>query len=101
MSIDGTRVVAGLRHLVIVLLLVFAYGAEAAPSDDDLVKTCTDELRDRLFAGGAHGEVFIVGKDVQRQDARTLVHLDLASGEGRKIAGTCIFRDGKLFDVKQ
>ena len=101
MSIEGTGPVAGLRHLVVVLVLVLGHGAAAAPSDDDLVKSCTDELKDRLFEGGAHGDVFIVGKDVQRQDARTLVHLDLASGEGRKISGTCIYRDGKLFDVKQ
>jgi hypothetical protein len=89
--------------LILALLLLAApvRAAEVTANDDALVKACTGELEDRLFGGGAHGEAFIVAKDIQHQGERTSVHLDLASGEGRKIDGTCIFRSGKLFDVKQ
>jgi len=77
------------------------HAAELARSDDEFVRFCSAELEERLFGGAAHGETFIVAKAVDRRGERVAVRLDLASGEGRKISGTCIFRDGKLFDVKQ
>lgn len=90
------------------LLLLFALltplgvgAAEFARNDDDLLKICSAELEERLFGGAGRGETFIVGKAIERQGENASVRLDLASGEGRKISGTCIFRGGKLFDVKQ
>ena len=74
--------------------------AELARSDEDLLRICSAELEERLFGGG-HGETFIAAKTIARDGDNASVRLDLASGEGRKISGTCIFRGGKLFDVKQ
>ncbi len=90
-------------RLALVSAAVVAIAAPAAPtatSDEEMVKVCRGELEERLFTGGAHGEAFIVAQEIQRQADRIVVRLDLASGEGRKIAGACVFRDGKLFDVK-
>ena len=87
--------------LLALLLPVGAGAAELARSDDDFVRICRADLEERLFAGAAHGETFIVAKALDRQGERVAVRLDLASGEGRKISGNCIFRDGKLFDVRQ
>ncbi len=87
----------------LLLLLVLgapAHAAAPASGEDALVAQCRDELAPRLFAGTAHGDAFVTAKDVQHQGDRIVVHLELASGEGRTIAGNCIFRDGKLFDVK-
>lgn len=86
--------------LILCVALAAAARAETAPDDAPLIKACSGELADRLFGATAHGEAFIVSQAVTHEAARTLVRLDLASGEGRRIAGTCIFRDGKLFDVK-
>jgi hypothetical protein len=77
-----------------------AQAGAGADSDDAMVGLCRGELSERLFSGGVHGESFITAQNIQRQGDRIAVRLELASGEGRKIAGTCIFRDGKLFDVK-
>jgi len=77
-----------------------AHAAAPAQGEDEMVKRCRGELEERLFGGGAHGEAFITAQDIQRQPDRIVVRLDLASGEGRRTAGSCIFRDGKLFDVK-
>jgi len=77
-----------------------AAGAAAPATEEAMVEQCRGELEERLFAGGAHGESFITAQAVERQGDRVLVHLDVASGEGRRVSGTCIFKDGKLFDVK-
>jgi hypothetical protein len=78
-----------------------ARAAEPAAGAADYVRLCRAELEDRLFAGAAHGETFIVAQELKEEAGRARLRLDLASGEGRRIGGTCIFRDGKLFDVKQ
>jgi len=65
-----------------------------------MIATCRKELTERLFEGKAHGEAFISKQSLERQGERVVVRFDLASGEGRSLAGTCIFRDGKLFDIK-
>ena len=88
------------RFLLLAVLAAGAGPAMAAETDDALVTLCQGELATRL-GGTAHGETFIVAKDVEHRAERVSVRLDLASGEGRRIAGTCIFRDGRLFDVKQ
>jgi hypothetical protein len=89
------------------LLLAFALAlaaaaraAEPARTEEAMVKLCRGELEERLFGAAAHGEAFITAQDIRRQPDQVVVRLDLASGEGRRIAGSCIFRDGKLFDVK-
>ena len=74
--------------------------AELVKTDDDMIRLCRAELEDRLFAGAAHGETFITAQDVKRDADRAVIGLALASGEGRTLAATCIFRDGRLFDVK-
>jgi hypothetical protein len=90
-----------LLTLVLVLALAAAVRAAApAQSEDEMVKQCRGELEARLFVDSPHGEAFITAQDVQHQPDRVVIRLDLASGEGRRIAGSCIFRDGKLFDVK-
>jgi hypothetical protein len=91
------------RHCYLLLLLLSlpsARAADLAPSDDEMIATCRKELTERLFEGKSHGETFISKQSVERQTERAAVKLDLASGEGRSISGTCIFRNGKLFDIK-
>lgn len=89
------------RLAVLSLLIAFAAPVRAAaPDEDALVTQCRDELAPQLFAPGTHGDAFVTAKDVQHQGDRTIVRLSLASGEGRAVSGTCIFRAGKLFDVK-
>ena len=92
-----------LRRYSLLLLLLYLPSARAAdptPSDDEMIATCRKELTERLFEGKAHSETFISGRTVERQSERVVVKLDLGSGEGRSLSGTCIFRDGKLFDTK-
>lgn len=89
--------------LPLVLSLIVAGAAEAvqpAASDDYMVRLCRQELEARLFQGGTKGEAFVTAKEIHREGRGVTVHLALASGEGRTTAGSCIFRDGKLFDVK-
>jgi len=78
---------------------VLAQAAETAKSEDDMLRLCRGALEERLFAG-ATGESVITAHDIQRQADRVTVRLTLASGEGRSLAGACIFRGDKLFDVK-
>jgi hypothetical protein len=89
-------------HLLLSLSLVplVAAAADADKGEAAMVKICQGELEPRLFSGGGHGESFIAAQQVEHQGERVVVHLDLASGEGRRISGACVFRDGKLFDVK-
>jgi hypothetical protein len=82
------------------LLAGVARAAETAQSEDDMVRLCRAQLEDRLFSGGAHGDAFVTAKSVEHRPDSVAVTLDLASGEGRRVKGSCIFRDGKLFDVK-
>ena len=65
-----------------------------------MVKQCRSELEDRLFAGIAHAETSITAQEVKHDGERVSVRLEVASGEGRSLAGTCVFRDAKLFDVE-
>ena len=92
------------RSLPVLALVLAVAGAAraAAPAsgEDEMVRQCRGALEQRLFGDGAHGEAFIAAQTVERRPDRVVVHLDLASGEGRRISGSCIFRDGKLFDVK-
>jgi hypothetical protein len=93
------------RWLLLIALMPIAAGlcraAGPSMSEEDMIRLCRNELEDRLFAGTAHGETFVVAKELARGAERASLRLELASGEGRKIAGTCVFRDGKLFDLKQ
>lgn len=82
------------------LLAGVARAAETAQSEDDMVRLCRAQLEDRLFSSGAHGDAFVTAKSVEHRPDSVVVTLDLASGEGRRVKGSCIFRDGKLFDVK-
>jgi hypothetical protein len=94
-----------MRRVLLALLLALplatsARAADTAAGDDDMVKRCSRELEDKLFGANAHGESFVTAKDVRHQGDRISVRLELASGEGRRVAGTCIFKAGKLFDVR-
>jgi hypothetical protein len=82
------------------LLAGVARAAETAQSEDDMVRLCRAQLEDRLFSGGAHGDAFVTARSVEHRPDSVVVTLDLASGEGRRVKGSCIFRDGKLFDIK-
>jgi hypothetical protein len=100
---NPSRAAAAPASVALLLLLAMTdEGAAATPAraDDELVTRCQDELEARLFSGGTKGEAFVTGKDIRHEAERVFVRLELASGEGRRIAGTCIFRDGKLFDLK-
>ncbi len=109
-SVAGTRpqsnpgIAMILRLLALLLLVPLSAGAARAAepdaSEQAMVKLCQGELEPRLFSGGAHGDAFVAAQNIERAGARVVIHLDLASGEGRRISGSCIFRDGKLFDVK-
>jgi hypothetical protein len=93
-----------LRLLLLLSLPLLLAGvvraAETGPSEAEMVRLCRARLEDRLFSGGAHGDAFVTAKSVERRPDGVIVTLDLASGEGRGVKGSCIFHDGKLFDVK-
>lgn len=91
-----------LRFLLILApaLAGAAHAAEPATSEEAMVKLCQGELDDQLFSGGPRGESFVTAQKIERGSDRVVVRLDVASGEGRRVSGSCIFRDGKLFDVK-
>jgi hypothetical protein len=99
-SNPGIAMTFRLLVLLVPLLAGAAFAEEPAAADAAMVKLCQGELEPRLFAGGTHGESFIAAQQVEHQAERVVVRLDLASGEGRRISGACVFRDGKLFDVK-
>ena len=86
--------------LLLPVLAGVARAADTARGDEAMVRLCRGELEQRLFGGGAHGDAFVTAQEIQHQPDRTVIRLSLASGEGRTLAGSCIFRDGKLFDVK-
>lgn len=89
-------------HFALALSLALVGAAVLTEDGDDgMVKQCRSALQDRLFAGAAaHGETFITAQQIKREAQGVSIHLELASGEGRQVAGTCIFRDSRLFDVK-
>ncbi len=82
------------------LLTGVVRAAETAQSEEEMVRLCRAALEDRLFSGAAHGDALVTAKSVERHPDGAVVTLDLASGEGRRVKGSCVFRDGKLFDVK-
>ncbi len=90
------------RFLLLSLLLLpgLARAADTAKEDEATVRLCRGELEQRLFGSGAHGDAFVTAQAIEHLPDRTVIRLSLASGEGRTVAGSCIFRDGKLFDVK-
>ncbi|HXZ00441.1 MAG TPA: hypothetical protein VEI03_10600 [Stellaceae bacterium] len=90
-------------RLLLAFALTFAAAARAAEpagAEEAMVKQCRAELEERLFGTAAHGEAFITAQDIRHEPDRVVIRLDVASGEGRRVSGSCIFRDGKLFDVK-
>jgi hypothetical protein len=92
-----------MRHCFLFLVLLCAspvWASDLLPRDDEMIATCRKELTERLFEGKTHGEAFVSKQALERQGERVAVRLDLASGEGRSLTGTCVFRDGKLFDIK-
>jgi hypothetical protein len=93
-----------MRRLLLALLVASVShavrAADTATSDAAMVKTCSGELEEKLFGAGRHGERFITAQDIQHQADRVSVRLEIASGEGRRASGTCVFKDGKLFDVR-
>jgi hypothetical protein len=86
--------------LVFLALASVSAAADAPASDDALMQSCADELAAALFGGAAHEPAMRIGQSVRHDGIEVLVHLDLASGEGRTISGTCRFRAGKLIDVR-
>ncbi|WP_448206697.1 hypothetical protein [Azospirillum sp. sgz302134] len=71
----------------------------AAEADKALVDACAHELGERQ--GGGHA-MTVTSTEMERPNETTVrVKLSLTSGEGRLIQGTCVFRNGKLFDVRQ
>jgi hypothetical protein len=85
---------------VLALSLAVIGAAVLARNDDDMVKQCRAELENRLFGGATHGESIVTAQETKHEADRILVRLELASGEGRSFSGTCVFRDGQIFDVK-
>lgn len=73
---------------------------QATGADKPLVDACAHELGERQ-GGGGHA-LTVTSTEMERPNETTLrVKLALTSGEGRLIQGTCVFRNGKLFDVRQ
>lgn len=71
-----------------------------AEADKPLVDACAHELGERQ-GGGGHAYT-VTAADMERPNETTVrVKLALTSGEGRLVQGTCVFRNGKLFDVRQ
>ncbi len=69
-------------------------------ADKPLVDACAHELGERQ-SGGGHAYT-VTAADAERPNETTVrVKLALTSGEGRLVQGTCVFRNGKLFDVRQ
>lgn len=85
--------------LLVPMLVRAACAAEPEAGEAAMVKRCQSELEPQLFGDGPRGEAFIAAQSVEHQADRVIIHLDLASGEGRRVSGRCIFRGGKLFDV--
>lgn len=74
----------------------------SAEQDKPLVDACAHELADRQKAGGQDHAYTISASETERPNETTVrVRLSITSGEGRLIQGTCVFRNGKLFDVRQ
>ena len=92
-----------LSRLVAAALALLPTAADAAtPQDNDaLIRLCHEELAGRMSGGAAQGETFVVAQSIQREGERVSIRLEIASGEGRHIAATSVFRNGKLFDVKE
>jgi len=95
------------RTLGVALALVFGTGVVRAqtasqPSDAEkpLVEVCAHELGERQ-GGGGHSYTVTAAETERPNEATVRVKLALTSGEGRLIQGTCVFRNGKLFDVRQ
>lgn len=98
------------RSLAVAFLVALGAGpifAQTAPApnmvaeaDRPLVDACAHELGERQ-GGGGHAFT-VTAADLERPNETTVrVKLALTSGEGRLIQGTCVFRNGKLFDVRQ
>ncbi len=89
------------RPILAFTFSIAVIGAAVLTADDnDMIRRCQNALADRLFGGGAHGDSFVTAQEIKRDGERVWIRLQLASGEGRSVSGTCVFRDGKLFDVK-
>lgn len=91
----------------VALTIVFAAPAlaQTAPEPEAgraLVEACAHELAERQSGGGQSHAYTVSATEIERPNDTTVrVRLSLTSGEGRLIQGTCVFRNGKLFDVRQ
>ncbi|HLJ64849.1 MAG TPA: hypothetical protein VKT70_12125 [Stellaceae bacterium] len=86
--------------MICLILVSLSRPSLAQTNDDELIKRCTTELEEKLFGDAAHEHAFITAQNLVHDGERVLTRLSLASGEGRTISGTCVFRGGKLFDVR-
>ena len=94
--------------VVMAVFLVSPAWAQTAPDpertseDRALVETCAHELAERQGSGGQGHAYTVSATEMERPNDTTVrVRLALTSGEGRLVQGTCVFRNGKLFDVRK
>lgn len=85
-----------------VLFAAPAFAQTASEQDKPLVEACAHELAERQTGGGQSHAYTVSATEMERPNDTTVrVRLSLTSGEGRLVQGTCVFRNGKLFDVRQ
>lgn len=91
------------RWVVLAAFLTVPALAQTAPDQDKaLVEACAHELAERQGGGGQGHAYTVSATEMERPNDTTVrVRLALTSGEGRLVQGTCVFRNGKLFDVRK
>lgn len=83
-----------------VLLLSVGVARAADVADPDLVKLCVDELKSRQSPSEVQENTEVVFSHVERTDLQQVVDVQVTEAEGRRVAGRCIVRNGKVFDYK-
>ncbi len=83
-----------------ILLLSVGFARAAEVSDPDLVKLCVDELKSRQPPSEVQENTEVVFSHVERTDLQQVVDVQVTEAEGRRVAGRCIVRSGKVFDYK-
>jgi hypothetical protein len=69
-------------------------------SDPDLVNLCVEELKSRQPANEVQENTEVVASHVERTEREQVVDVQVTEAEGRRVAGRCIVRNGKVFDYK-
>jgi hypothetical protein len=82
------------------LLLLTPFARAAEMSDSDLVKRCVEELKSRQPSNEVQENTELVASHIERTERQQVVDVQVTEAEGRRVAGRCIIRNGKVFDYK-